>query len=386
MERVIISDITSIHICTSSKWGTLEKKVINDCLFLRDSGANPIIVCVKGSFLDKYATKEDIERIYTSPISKSGLTDLNYYFKIRKILFERAVDLIHCYHIEAVWMAALCAKRFVKVPLILTSDSIPEKKISGFHYRWLGKRIDSVLCFSLSDKELFSRLLPIPKHKMNHIGLGIEVSKNYTRPENSKRVIGCFIQRNFTFSDILERFLMNIEKIKTICLEREIDVGFHLFFEDGMEESEIYEQIHSLLKEHHLLDTVHMASVTSFSQVLTRVNLFFSINNYEVISFEEMTAIIGQKLVLFPRTSARVDLIAKYGKVAQTYSPDNGFEMVKKLMYLIENERVFWKTLQTQRRELLEEHGAEQQVRKFYDIYSSQIQIRSRENIAMKIS
>ena len=67
-EKVIISDITSLHICPSSKWGTLEKKALNDCLYLRDCGANPIILCHEGSHLDFEAQKESIKCIYPSMI------------------------------------------------------------------------------------------------------------------------------------------------------------------------------------------------------------------------------------------------------------------------------------------------------------------------------
>ena len=46
-EKLILSDLSSLHICPSERWGTLEKKAINDCIFLRDRGRNPILFCLQ---------------------------------------------------------------------------------------------------------------------------------------------------------------------------------------------------------------------------------------------------------------------------------------------------------------------------------------------------
>jgi hypothetical protein len=326
-ERFIISDLCTLHLCPSQRWGTLEKKALTDCLFLRDSGANPIIFCIQGSVLDKEAEKEDIPRIHYS--GKKNITgfELNYFFELKKIIDDKEVDLIHCYHLPSLWLVCGLLNRNPLIPLVLTTDSVPTKRIQGFVYKWLARRIDSLVCFSASDKDYLPNVIPIPRRKMRYFGMGIDMSDFQLSPTTHKRIIGCYIDRGLTDMKLLKNFLLNIERIQEIATERQIDIGFHFFFQDGAQDTDAFNQVEEYIKEKQASEFVHIAVTKSFLSTLNKINIYISLDNRSSITYEEMMGMIGQKLVLMPRTASRTDLVSSFGRVAQTYSVDNAREM-----------------------------------------------------------
>ena len=119
-ERVHVNDLTTLFICPSTEWRTLERKAIADCLYLRDSGGNPILFCVKGSYVDREADKKDLPRIYYTGQKLDRLFDLRYIRDMSKILKENRSDIVHCYNLDFIWGLCFVLLSNPKVPLLLT--------------------------------------------------------------------------------------------------------------------------------------------------------------------------------------------------------------------------------------------------------------------------
>src|SRR5690606_12393439 len=99
-EKIWLSDLSILFICPSLKWGTLERRCLLDSIFIRDSGGNPIIYCMKGSHLDKEAELQDIPRVYFSGREVKDFIDWSYFSDIKGLIKNNHFDLIHCYSLR----------------------------------------------------------------------------------------------------------------------------------------------------------------------------------------------------------------------------------------------------------------------------------------------
>ena len=76
-ERVKVSDLTTLFVCPSRNWGTIERRAIADSVFFRDLGGNSIIFCVKDSYIDFEAQLQDISTIYYTGTKVNKFFDLS---------------------------------------------------------------------------------------------------------------------------------------------------------------------------------------------------------------------------------------------------------------------------------------------------------------------
>ncbi|MEX1098926.1 MAG: glycosyltransferase family 4 protein, partial [Bacteriovoracaceae bacterium] len=140
-ERVHVNDLTTLFICPSRDWKTLERKAIADCVYLRDSGGNPVLFCVKNSMLDQEAEKHDLPRIYYTGQKLKRLFDLRYVRDMRKILRENRFDIVHCYNLDFIWGLCFVLLSNRKIPLLLTFNHFLDYTQKSLWQRWLFSRV-----------------------------------------------------------------------------------------------------------------------------------------------------------------------------------------------------------------------------------------------------
>ncbi len=119
-DRVRVSDLTTLFICPSLEWRTLERKAISDCLYMRDCGGNPILFCIKGSMVDLEAERLDLQRIYYTGQQLNRFFDFRYVRDMKKFLKENRFDIVHCYSLDFIWGVCFILMSNPKVPLLLT--------------------------------------------------------------------------------------------------------------------------------------------------------------------------------------------------------------------------------------------------------------------------
>src|SRR5690606_27950598 len=231
-EKIRLTDLSVLLICPSKKWGTLERRCLQDSLFLRDVGGNPIIYCRKNSHLDREAELQDIPRLYYSGAEEKKFFDWNYFNDVKGCFENNSFDIVHCYSLRYVWSICLLMMQKPLIPLILTFNRFVHQSEFGFIRKWLLKRIDLVITFSKSVSDIVEEKLPVPKRKIKIFGAGIETSHLQRYSENGDRIIGSFIPRNIdSFPNVIS-ILYAMKPLKLATEDFALNVKFVLYCEN----------------------------------------------------------------------------------------------------------------------------------------------------------
>ncbi len=128
-ERIRVNDLTTLFVCPGDRWGTIERRALQDCNFFRDMGGNPILFCLKDSFIDIEAEEYDLPRIYLQSRRVRKFFDIKFIMNIRSILKENRFDIIHCYNLSYVWTISFLLMANTRVPLLLSFNSFLKTKL-----------------------------------------------------------------------------------------------------------------------------------------------------------------------------------------------------------------------------------------------------------------
>ncbi|MBC76242.1 MAG: hypothetical protein CME64_09520 [Halobacteriovoraceae bacterium] len=382
-ERVHVNDLTTLFICPSTEWRTLERKAIADCLYLRDSGGNPILFCVKGSYVDREAEKRDLPRIYYTGQKLDRLFDLRYIRDMRKILKENRFDIVHCYNLDFIWGLCFVLLSNPKVPLLLTFNHFLNYTQKSLWQRWLFRRVDLIITFSQTTKEIAQETLPVSLRKVKIAGGGIDVLPRPERVEKLVKRLGAIV----CGPDDYERVKVVIYALQAL-LPSTVDLGikveFSLFMEDEQTDTkEVLEK---------LVIGLGMSDVISFKPLLTEyspfkeVDVFISTSFQEPFNDYEIMALLSHVPVIFPRTASRQSILLQYKWVGESYYFEDARELKTKLLKLLINEQVYLNELQDSHQQIKDLHGIEayaQRVSGFYErLYAKRLRyLRHKENL-----
>ena len=382
-ERVHVNDLTTLFICPSTEWRTLERKAIADCLYLRDSGGNPILFCVKGSYVDREADKKDLPRIYYTGQKLDRLFDLRYIRDMSKILKENRFDIVHCYNLDFIWGLCFVLLSNPKVPLLLTFNHFLNYTQKSLWQRWLFRRVDLIITFSQTTKEIAQETLPVSLRKVKIAGGVIDILPRPERVEKLVKRLGTIV----CGAEDYERVKVVIYALHALIpstVDLGIRVEFSLFMEDEQEE------IKKALEE--LIVTLEMNEVVSFKPLLSEYSPFKEVDVFVSTSFEEpfndyeIMALLSHVPVIFPRTASRQSILLKYKWVGESYYFEDARELKSKLLKLLINEQVYLNELQESHEQIKDLHGIEayaQRVSGFYErLYAKRLRyLRHKANL-----
>ncbi|MFA6296229.1 MAG: glycosyltransferase family 4 protein [Patescibacteria group bacterium] len=97
------------------------------------------------SDFDKKQGFKIIRKSYNSSLRMFGLSSVDYFFTLRKIVKENEVKVIHCGHIHPMGMTAYLAKKILHIPYIVYTHGTEIKEIdskSGFHKKMMKRVLD----------------------------------------------------------------------------------------------------------------------------------------------------------------------------------------------------------------------------------------------------
>lgn len=135
------------HISTQMTMGGGERQLIYLYQGLQTRNCQQWIICAKGSALETYCKKNQMNYI---ALKRPGSLSIRCLFELKKIINNYSVNLIHCHDAHAHTHAVIADILFrLSTPLVIHRKVIPnaqKKGLETFKYRYTG--IKKIICVS----------------------------------------------------------------------------------------------------------------------------------------------------------------------------------------------------------------------------------------------
>ncbi len=376
-EKIILQDFTVLLICISQKWSTIERRVLFDAAFLRNSGCNSVILCEKGSQLDKVAEFEDIPRVYINT-KVNFLLNLNVWKELNSLISEKRFDLIHCYSLKSARVAAFILKSHPKVPLIFTNNQLIKNYKHNFFNRWLLKRLDYVFTLSEELKDFSQEVLPIPRSKIKSLGGGLEVFKKKQSSEEVKN-ISCVIDNILELNKL--KIIVKIFRVLKGSHENFKNLELCIFLGPRIYQKEKAKKVLTEFDYEFYEGDIKLYSLEGRDAELKSTDLFIGTAFHEPLNDYEIVALMNEIPVLFPRTAARQDLIFKFSWIGESYLNGDVREAKTKLAKIINNYQIYKNGLKDNSEKIQDFHGLDSYAQKLQLYYEKAFGKRHRSVI-----
>lgn len=352
-DKVYINDFSILFISLSERFGLLEKRAIEDALFLRDIGGKPTIVCMKDSYLYKKAMNNDIPVIEYKKIVKRNF-DFNYYFFIKKVLNEDSFDIVHCYGLKYFWMLSLALRKYNLVGLFVTLNQAYSSIYKKPLYQLLMRRVDTVFCFSDRLKELLADWLPIHKWKLKKIGAGVDfinIERSSSEINDIKK-IGSIVPIDLSGPEQIDTLLNSF----TPLLSSDYRVELYLYSEEPWEQMPSKQLIVDMLHSRGIDYKVFLKEKKSFNEVMKNLDIFIGISN-EPLDLFLLHAMVRCVPVLVPRNGIAEDMWFKKNVPFETYYYDDARELKVKCLKILGNKSKYQEKLEKVSSKILGNHN-----------------------------
>lgn len=385
-ERVTVSDLTTLFVCPSRRWGTIERRAIADSVFFRDLGGNSIIFCVKDSYIDFEAQLQDISTIYYTGSKVNEFFDLSYLIDIRNLLNERRFDIIHCYELSYVWKISFFLMSNPQIPLFLSFNSFLNKSYKNFVQRWLFKRIDNVITYSNATKEIVVDYLPISSRKIKIAGAGVEVLNKKEPKESAQRLVGCFINKSKNTLKKLSPILYSINPLLQDTRKIDLDLKFIFYSEDNWKELSQFSKIESIINELGISEWVSFEVSHKREHAIQKLDVFIGTEFEEPFNDFEVMALLCSIPVVIPRTASRQELLTSKLFIGESYHRYDSREIKDKVLKILKNEKVYLAEISENNEFLSSEHGLDLYWQRLTELYESSVIKRLRVSKKIKSS
>jgi glycosyltransferase involved in cell wall biosynthesis len=382
-ERVLFSDLSTLYICPSQRWGTLERKALNDCLIQRDFGGNPVLFCLKDSKLDEEAKKWDITTIYYTGNKVRSFFDLTYYLNLKKILKTINFDVIHCYSLNYIWEACFLLMTKPQIPLLFTFNDYLNDAYKNYFQRWLFKRVDQVLVFSQIMKEVVQETLPVSNRKIKISGNGVESFKKLEVNKLKRKDINCIVSSIEDLEQV-KTFIYAIKALKEHVEKLDLEINLNVFSITKIEKFENYETVIQQVHDNNLSELIHFNKIKEDIEAFQNADVFIGTAFNEPFNDYEMMAILAKVPVLLPRTASRQSLLNKYKWTGESYYYSDPREVKVKLLKILTNDQVYLNELSDQHQSFKDNHGIDSYITRLCGFYEKNYSKRMRFNRSRK--
>ncbi len=363
-EKLRLSDLNVLYACSDWGHGTTGHRVLADAITFRNAGGNPLLICLKGSVLDREAEKQDIRRVHLEA-SAGWRFHRPLWRLIAQLLKGAQVDLIHCYSYDMLAVFGLALRREVRVPLIYTCNEDLAERYRPFWHDFFIRRIDHVLCFSPSIGEQVSQVLRMGARKVGFTGAGLEPPRTQIKaPSESPWRICTYVKPDE--ADV-ERFVPVFLALP--LLERDGKrVILSLATRGSWYEHPHYELFKRTILERGLEHHVTFHPQSWGSGALAGQHLYVGLESLSPFEDHELEALFNQVPLLLPRTAARTQLLAG-GRLGLTYLPGDVRELKVKAQKILESREGYRLSIEKALPELAENHHFERYIDELFQLY-----------------
>ena len=356
-EKVYINDLSVLYVSPGRKYGTLEKRAIEDALFFRDIGGKPKIFCLANSITYQKALENDLEIIVYKKIILRNF-DLNYYLFLKNLFTKEEVDLVHCYGLRYLWVLAFSLRKYQKIGLFVTLNKIYSGSFRKPLYRFLCRRVDTVFCFSERMKEMLTEWLPIHKRKLIKIGAGIDFYNLVPKKSltEGKKKIGSIIPFDFDKEEQFSTLINSILPMLGHEIGGETGVEFYLYSEVAWAQMPCKQMIVDLLHGRGIDYKVFLKEKTSFNDVMGNLDLYIGIST-EPLDVNLVNAMVRRVPVVVPRNGVSEDLWIKNNRPFETYHWEDSRELKYKCLKILDNYDKYLLRLDQHNNGLIKHHS-----------------------------
>lgn len=369
-EKVILQDFTVLLVCPSSKWSTIERRVLFDSTFLRNIGCNPVLLCVKNSQLDIAAEAEDIPRIYVNRKKISLYLGARFILEFRKLILENRFDIVHCYSLSATWMASFVLKSYQHIPLFFTLNQSIGSLNHNFIAKWLMKRVDFIFTLSGELRDYAEEVFPIHPGKIQVIGSGLEVFKDKEEVKSKKlKNLGCVINSLNELKRL--KYIVKVFRVLKSHSENKFnELQLHVFLGPKIYQKNKAKKILTELDYEFYEGDVLLYNLSGKSELLKDLDIFIGTAFDEPMNDFEIVSIMNEIPVLFPRTAMRQSLLFKHSWIGESFFDGDIREAKTKLSKILNNYAIYQAGLSECAEEITLTHGLETyagELQRFYE-------------------
>ncbi len=375
-EKISLKDFNVLLICQSNKWATIERRALADSVFLRDSGGNPTLLCIKGSQLDVEAEKEDIPRVYLGNSKEKSIFDIRLYFEFNSLLKNTDYEIVHTYSFYSTLMCAFILKTSVETPLFFTLNQIVKFTSFKFMRSFILNRVDSIFTLSEQVQEYARESLEVNPIKVKNLGLGLDVLKT-SKSGAEEKILGCVINniaelKRLKYVVKVFRVLKNYSQIEIPPMKLFLFLGPRIYQKDKAK------KILKELEYEFYEGDIFLYNLESRLDEVKKVDIVLGLSFDEPVNDYEIMALINGKPVLLPRTAARQSLLFKYRWIGESYFEGDIREAKTKIEKILMNFSIYTSALKEFSTEIVDTHGIDRYAELFERYYVQQYVKRQR--------
>lgn len=344
----INKDRNILFIVPQNRWTTRERLALKDMLIAKNHGYNVFLCTMTTSYLALKARENNIDVL---PIEKHFLnrfTKFHKYFRLRKILKKIQVDVIHCYEFSFLFSLALQLRALNLTSLVITQDHSIDKPLQQFIYKPLISRIDFLILLNKHLRNDVVGNLGLPAKKIEYFGMGIKVSD----PENPSIIDFNFqaYQDYFLTGVYLTPAMKNLNLLEPIFLALKIlnqnppsgllsklvmvtDVEF--------KNLKFIKELREKIEELKIEDEVIFVTTSDVDGVMTKLNLWVSLEESDLIEDYAITALNHEVPVLLGRNFCARELLSEFEGIGETYKFHDSRELREKWARIIMGRTIY---------------------------------------------
>lgn len=322
----------------------------------------PIIISLShGGFWSEEIKKLDIDII---ELTRKKSKELKRLFHLVKLIHKIKPDIVHTFLFSANSYGRI-ASIVNRVPVIISSErNLPELgKDKNKYMIWIDKVLlffsDAIICNSMVAADMLVRVHNFNKNKIFVIHNGININQpNIFSKANNDFFIGTVCR--LSHQKNLKLFLDMAREL----LNRKNNLKF-MIIGDGPLKSELEDYaIKSGLKE----SIFFMGEKKNIFEFLQKMDIFVLTSLYEGLSNAIMEAMISGLPIVATDVGGNRELISD-GKTGFLCQPNDVNDLVKKVMYIIDNPEEAGKMGKNGRIKIINEFSIDKMVKKTENIY-----------------
>jgi glycosyltransferase involved in cell wall biosynthesis len=313
--RAPLKNKNFFYVGLSFKWGTLERKIICDCLAAKRAGADVFLYTFRDSALALQAKSEGIDCLFHHGLVATRFVKWHKLKFVSKLLKKHSIDLVHCYDIKILWPLCYFLKSKPLIPLVLTLTKELDRVYRGFWYRPLNRRIDHVFITTEDMNENVWGNLGIPLTKVSDAGLGIskvteieEREKPFFKFSDDRWYLGT----NLSGVETSIKFLDTLFNALKVLVQNKIagkEITFVLGSEKNWSECLITDELRRKVKDWGLEQHVAFMGPCEIKELQQDLDLWFSLKDDGPIEDYALGALVNGIPTLLPKTTASMELL-----------------------------------------------------------------------------
>jgi hypothetical protein len=342
----------SLFVCLTESWGTRERSLLKDALIARKNELNPLIFCLKDSYLDQYAQKEHFTIMHHhGKVPKKFYKWYTYHY-FSKFVLTKNISLIHCYDLNLIWPLCYFLRKSPIIPLFLTIDREPNRSYLEIWHKTLLRRIDQVFVSSVSMIDEAKLRLGILPRKITVLGYGVDAEAiNKVDLAKVKKELGISASSH-TIGSLISLHHKKMDSILPLIYavtgynqkhNGEKNLRLILISEQKWNHNFIYKDLIRFIKDAGREDDILFYSGKSIETFQKSVDLWLSSFEENNLSDYSVKSLVLGVPILVPRNAEVMELFNIYPDIGEAYRRNDSLDVRDKLEKILVNKKTYIK-------------------------------------------